>query len=30
MLAYYLQWHALQRLQPLFDTDGDGKDRPWT
>ena len=30
MLAYYLQWHALQRLQPLFDTDGDGKDRRWT
>ena len=30
MLAYYLQWHALQRLQPLFDTDGDGKDRRWS
>jgi hypothetical protein len=29
MLAYYLQWHALQRLQPLFDADGDGKDRRW-
>lgn len=30
MLAYYLQWHALQRLQPLLDADGDGKDRRWT
>jgi len=30
MLAYYLQWHALQRLQPLFATDGEGKDRRWS
>jgi hypothetical protein len=30
MLAYYLQWHALQRLQPLFDSDGNGKNRRWT
>ena len=30
MLAYYLQWHALQRLQPLFDADGDGKNRRWS
>jgi hypothetical protein len=30
MLAYYLQWHALQRLQPLFDADGQGQDRRWT
>lgn len=30
MLAYYLQWHAQQRLQPLFATDGKGKDRQWT
>jgi len=30
MLAYYLQWHALQRLQPLFDADGQGKDRRWS
>jgi len=29
MLAYYLQWHALQRLQPLFDADGIGQDRRW-
>ena len=30
MLAYYLQWHAMQRLNPLFDTDGVGKNRLWT
>jgi len=30
MLAYYLQWHARQRLQPLFDGDGKGKNRRWT
>ena len=24
MLAYYLEWHALQRLQPLFTQDGEG------
>jgi transposase len=30
MLAYYLQWHAKQRLQPLFDSDGKGKHREWT
>ena len=30
MLAYYLQWHAMQRLKPLFDDDGIGKDRQWT
>lgn len=30
MLAYYLQWHALQRLQPLFDADGEGQDRRWS
>lgn len=29
MLAYYLQWHAMQRLQPLFDDDEKGKDRRW-
>jgi transposase len=27
MLAYYLQWHMMQRLQPLFDADGAGSDR---
>lgn len=30
VLAYYLQWHMKQRLQPLFDSDGEGKDRQWT
>ena len=30
MLAYYLQWHAQQRLEPLFAKDGRGKDRQWT
>ena len=30
MLAYYLQWHAMQRLQPLFDENENGKDRRWT
>lgn len=27
VLAYYLQWHRKQRLQPLFDSDGEGKHR---
>jgi transposase len=30
MLAYYLQWQARQRLQPLFAKDGQGKEREWT
>lgn len=30
LLAYYLQWHAQQRLQPIFDQDGNGKVRQWT
>jgi len=30
MLAYYLQWHAMQRLKPLFESDGVGKNRLWT
>jgi transposase len=30
MLAYYIQWHMWRRLAPLFDTDGEGKDRRWT
>ena len=30
MLAYYLQWHMTQRLQPLFESDGEGKNRRWT
>ena len=30
MLAYYLQWHAQQRLKSLFAQDGNGKARQWT
>lgn len=30
MLAYYVQWHMQQRLQPLFDHDGSGSKRRWT
>ena len=30
MLAYYVQWHMNQRLQPLFASDGLGKHREWT
>ena len=30
MLAYYLQWHMAQRLQPLFATDGKHRKRFWT
>lgn len=30
MLAYYLQWHMMQRLQPLFAKDGTHKKRFWT
>jgi len=30
MLDYYLQWHVNERLKPLFESDGKGKDRRWT
>ena len=30
MLAYYLQWHAVKLLQPLFNTDGKGKEKRWS
>lgn len=30
VLAYYVQWHMQQRLQPLFKADGEGKNREWT
>mgnify|MGYP001573046235 CR=1 FL=1 len=30
MLAYYVQWHMVQRLQPLFQADGKGKNRHWS
>jgi transposase len=29
-LAYYLQWHFKQRLEPLFAADGTHNDRQWT
>jgi transposase len=30
LLAYYVMWHMNQRLKPLFDSDGKGKDRKYT
>ena len=30
LLAYYVQWHMQQRLAPLFEGDGEGKERRWT
>lgn len=30
MLSYYVQWHAMQRLKPLFNADGEGANRRWT
>jgi transposase len=30
VLAFYLQWHMQQRLQPLFEANGEGKNRQWT
>lgn len=30
MLAYYIQWHARDRLKELFANDGEGKRRQWT
>ena len=30
MLAYYLQWHAMERLKPLFESNGVAKERRWT
>ena len=29
MLAYYVQWHARQMLEPLFAADGNGRNRQW-
>ena len=29
-LAYYIQWHATQRLKPLFEADGEYGDKRWT
>ena len=30
MLAYYLQWHIMQKVKPLFDNDGVGVNRRWS
>ncbi len=30
MLAYYVMWHMNKRLQPLFDSDGEGANRKYT
>jgi transposase len=30
VLAFYLQWHMQQRLEPLFGANGQGKNRQWT
>ncbi len=30
VLAYYVQWHMQQRLEPLFAEDGKGSERRWT
>ena len=30
MLAYYVQWHMQQRLNPIFDGDGLGSKRRWS
>ena len=28
--CFYACWHMKQRLRPLFEKDGKGKDREWT
>jgi len=30
MLAYYLQWHFMQRVAPLFANDGKGSEKRWS
>jgi transposase len=30
MLAYYIQWHAIEYLQPLFENNGEKSDRRWS
>ena len=30
MLAYYIQWHMMQKLKPLFDEDGVGENKRWS
>jgi len=29
-LSYYLQWHLIERVKPLLESGGAGKDRRWT
>ncbi|MDY0213677.1 MAG: IS1634 family transposase [Desulfuromonadaceae bacterium] len=29
-LAYYVQWHMMQKLKPLFEADGSGAEHRWT
>lgn len=30
VLAYYVQWHLVERVRPIFEADGTGEDRRWT
>lgn len=30
MLAYYIQWHMMQKLKPLFEQDGVGENKRWS
>ena len=30
MLAYYIQWHATEKLVPLFEMDGSSAERRWS
>ena len=30
VLSYYVQWHMVERLRPLFEADGKGGERRWT
>ena len=30
MLAYYIQWHMMQKLKPLFKEDGVGENKRWS
>ena len=30
MLAYYIQWHMMQKLKPLFENDGVGENKRWS
>ena len=30
VLAYYLQWHMMERLKPLFESNGEHNERFWT